>query len=198
MREKSNRIARFIFNNDLNEEKIELYGFAIYIVISSLLHIGTLLVIGYLFGMVVESVIFYVSFIAIRKFAGGYHARTPLKCYFFSIVTIIIALFLLKIIKIFPIENVNCFFCILSVISLVIICVLSPLDNENKNIDCKDKIILKKISILNTTGLLIFFFLIMGIEKTYALAIALGLCVSSIVLLMRKIQIIKNTFIKLQ
>lgn len=38
MREKSNKIARFLFNNDLNEEKIELYGFAIYIVISSLLH----------------------------------------------------------------------------------------------------------------------------------------------------------------
>lgn len=96
MREKSNKIARYIFNNDSNEEKIELYGFAIYIVNSSLLHIGTLLVIGWLFGMVVESVIFYVSFIAIRKFAGGYHAMTPLRCYLFSTITIFISLLLLQ------------------------------------------------------------------------------------------------------
>lgn len=189
MREKSNRIARFIFNNDLNEEKIELYGFAIYIVISSLLHIGTLLAIGYLFGMVVESVIFYVSFIAIRKFAGGYHAMTPLRCYLFSTITIFISLLLLQQLSNFS-KTITCVFILIALVSIICIIVLSPLDSGNKPIsNKKEKKVYKIISSINSITLFLVSLCMLNLNEQYGLSIMLGLFLSAAVLLMRATQI---------
>lgn len=189
MREKSNKIARYIFNNDSNEEKIELYGFAIYIVNSSLLHIGTLLVIGWLFGMVVESVIFYVSFIAIRKFAGGYHAMTPLRCYLFSTITIFISLLLLQQLSNFS-KAITYVFIFIELISIICIIVLSPLDSGNKPIsNKKEKKVYKIISSINSITLFLVSLCMLNLNEQYGLSIMLGLFLSAAVLLMRATQI---------
>lgn len=189
MREKSNKIARYIFNNDSNEEKIELYGFAIYIVNSSLLHIGTLLVIGWLFGMVVESVIFYVSFIAIRKFAGGYHAMTPLRCYLFSTITIFISLLLLQQLSNFS-KAITYVFILIELISIICIIVLSPLDSGNKPIsNKKEKKVYKIISSINSITLFLVSLCMLNLNEQYGLSIMLGLFLSAAVLLMRATQI---------
>lgn len=192
MREKSNKIARFLFNNDLNEEKIELYGFAIYIVISSLLHIGTLLFIGWLFGMVVESVIFYASFIAVRKFAGGYHAMTPLRCYLFSTITIFISLLLLQQLSNFS-KTITCVFILSASVSIICIIILSPLDSGNKPISYKkEKRLYKVISSINSVVLFLVSLCLLCVNEQYGLSVMLGLFLSAAVLVMRVVQIKKH------
>ena len=82
----SEKCIEFFVDNDIikNEDK-ELYQYALSITISAVIHILTVIVLGITFSLVVESIIFYTCFIAIRKFAGGYHAKTARGCYFFSV-----------------------------------------------------------------------------------------------------------------
>ena len=195
MRDISNRLARLLFRKDTDEEKIELYGFAIYIVISSLLHIETLLVIGWLFNMIVESVIFYVSFIAIRKFAGGYHAMTPLRCYLFSTITIFISLLFLQQLFIFS-KTITCVFILIALISLICIIVLSPIDSGNKPImNKKEKRVYKIISSINSVVLFFVSLCMLYINKRYGISIMLGVFFSAVVLIMRVIQMKKKYFL---
>ena len=97
MEKFSSKLIEFFVSNDLikNEDK-ELYEYAVNIILSSLIHIATVMIIGLCFNLFIESLVFYFSFIAIRKFAGGYHAKTPVRCYAFSVISSIIMLCLIK------------------------------------------------------------------------------------------------------
>lgn len=192
MRKKADSLARLIFSKDVNEEKIELYSFAIYIVFSELLHIATMLLIGLIFGLVAESIILYISFISIRKFAGGYHAKTPFRCYLFSIVTIVISLLTLKFSFNSRIIGLNYMFISIALISLIVILFLSPLDNENKIINCKEKKVYKKISVVNSCVLFIISLFMLYSSNSYGYSVILGICISAIVLIVRKAQIVKG------
>lgn len=192
MRKQANSLARLIFSEDVNEEKIELYSFAIYIVFSELLHIVTMLLIGLISGLVAESIILYISFISIRKFAGGYHAKTPFRCYLFSIVTIVISLLTLKFSFNSQIIGLNYMFISIALISLIVILFLSPLDNENKIINCKEKKVYKKISVVNSCVLFIISLFMLYSSNSYGYSVILGICISAIVLIVRKAQIVKG------
>ena len=98
MEKFSLKLIEFFVSNDLikNEDK-EIYEYAANIILSSLIHIATVMILGLCFNLFIESLVFYFSFIAIRKFAGGYHAKTPVRCYAFSVISSIIMLCLIKL-----------------------------------------------------------------------------------------------------
>ena len=88
----SDKFACFLCKDEGQKDNFDLYEYAVYIILASALHIATIIVLGLFFNLLVESLVFNFSFIAIRKFAGGYHARTPSRCYLFSVISIIILL----------------------------------------------------------------------------------------------------------
>lgn len=188
MRKKSNKLASLLFRKDADKEKIELYGFAIYILFSSILHIVSMLVVGWLFDMMVESILFYASFIVIRKFAGGYHAKTPMRCYWFSIITIMVSLLLLKCLTMLNIIYLYYLFISVALIALITIAIISPLDNENKTISYKEKKVYKVISITISTILFFISLSIFNLNETYSIAILFGIFLDAITLLIGKIQ----------
>ena len=53
----------------------EIYKYAFNIILSSLIHIATVMILGLCFNLLIESLTFYCAYIVIRKFAGGYHAK---------------------------------------------------------------------------------------------------------------------------
>lgn len=83
--------------------------------------------------MVPEGIIFTAAYIPIRIYSGGYHAKTPQRCWLFSAIML---LMVLCIIKYTP--NNPAFFWIytvLSLVSCVIIWILSPVEDKNKTLD---------------------------------------------------------------
>lgn len=88
MEKIGSKIIEFFASNDLikNEDK-EIYKYAFNIILSSLIHIATVMILGLCFNLLIESLTFYCAYIVIRKFAGGYHAKTPTRCYIVSIIT---------------------------------------------------------------------------------------------------------------
>ena len=190
MNSVSKRLVEFFVANDIikGEDK-ELYEYALSITISAVIHILTIVVLGIIFRLVVESIIFYLCFIAIRKFAGGYHAKTASTCYLFSVLLSAILLIVLKLL----IYNISYIIAVtvftVSFISLVCIWIMAPLDTENNPLSEKEKSVYKKVT--RIIALIIFIvFLIFFFLNQYNIAISMGfgIFMSALLLTMRKSQ----------
>lgn len=191
MEKFSSKLIEFFVSNDLikNEDK-ELYEYAVNIILSSLIHIATVMIIGLCFNLFIESLVFYFSFIAIRKFAGGYHAKTPVRCYLFSFASNIIILCLVKWLS--SINTLFIFiFIIFELLCVVLILLISPLDTENNPLTGQEKKMYRMLTSIIT--ILIFIISSLCFFKGYrniGSSMICGVVMSALVLLMRKIQII--------
>lgn len=186
----SSKVARILCKDEKHTDNYELYEYAIYIILSSAFHMATVIVLGLVFNLLTESLVFYLSFIAIRKFAGGYHAKTPTRCYLFSIVSNMIMFYLIKWL------NGACtlfvyLFMMIGLFCLVEILLISPLDTENNPLTGQEKKMYRMLTSIIT--ILIFIISSLCFFKGYrniGSSMICGVVMSALVLLMRKIQII--------
>ena len=189
MEKFSSKFIEFFVSNDLikNEDK-EIYEYAVNIILSSLIHIATVMIIGLCFNLFIESLVFYFSFIAIRKFAGGYHAKTPVRCYAFSVISSIIVLCLIKL------SNSVCFIftyvlIMLELFSVVLILLISPLDTENNPLNSREKKLYKMLAVLISACVFTISTLcVFTGYRNIGFSMICAIIMSAIVLLMRKFQ----------
>ncbi len=124
------------FANNLEENQIikhddrELYVYGFEQVLSIILNIITTLLIGLIFNTFFQLVVFMAAYIPLRSFAGGYHAKTPLRCYIFSIVMLVFVSWGMKNLVFRDVVNY-----VVLAISAFIIFVLSPVEDKNKPLD---------------------------------------------------------------
>lgn len=117
-------------NQIIKSEDRELYVYGFNQGITILLNLITTLCIGLLFGSVVELLVFMAVYIPLRSFAGGYHAKTPLRCYLSSIVMLIIVSVAIQYVAL----EIWMHYIIVAV-SAIIIGVLAPVEDRNKPLD---------------------------------------------------------------
>lgn len=186
----SSKVARILCEDEKHTDNYELYEYAIYIILSSAFHMATVIVLGLVFNLLTESLVFYLSFIVIRKFAGGYHAKTPVRCYLFSFASNIIILCLVKWLS--SINTLFIFiFIIFELLCVVLILLISPLDTENNPLNGQEKKMYRMLTSIIT--ILIFIISSLCFFKGYrniGSSMICGVVMSALVLLMRKIQII--------
>lgn len=101
------------------------------IILTSLI---VVIVLGTLFGIFVQSIIFLVTFCLIRRYAGGYHADTQKRCYIISFAVII-----LIFVYIAQIEHSLRIGAFVQVICLIIILIMAPIDNDNRKLNVVEK-----------------------------------------------------------
>ncbi len=116
-----------------NEERI-IYVYGVKQIISLIINIISFLMCGIVFGEILGAMVFALSFMMIRTYAGGYHASTPVRCYIVTMITTIGAILVMKYIAIPQALGIALLF-----ISSVIIVVLSPVDTEGKELDSLEK-----------------------------------------------------------
>jgi len=119
-----------IENGTINTEDKEIYEYGLRHIANVSLNILSTLFIGFIFGMVWQSVIFMTAHIPLRSYAGGAHARTPLRCY---IVSVIMTVCILLGIKYIPHDDFIIW--ILTLISGIVIFIFAPIGDENKPLD---------------------------------------------------------------
>ena len=83
-------------NNIIDDERYEICRYGINQLFSTILDFATILLIGFVFNMVLEGIIFTATYIPIRIYAGGYHAKTPQRCWLFSAIMLLIVLCIIK------------------------------------------------------------------------------------------------------
>lgn len=134
---------KMLANGNIDKEEQELYIYGFFVLISNLLYISLVCILGLIFQCFVESIIFYIAFQFIRKYAGGYHASTEAKCEFLSTLSLVICIGMIKISKLYEIEF---YMIILSFVSVVSIVIFSPIDTPEKPLSEKEFIYFRRIS----------------------------------------------------
>ena len=130
-------------SNVIKEEDAEIYIYGINLILVSVLNVSSALIIGLIMGMFLESIIFMAAYIPLRSFAGGYHAKTPLRCYFTSLIIIFAVLLFCKYVSF----NLLLYSGVL-VISLVACAFLCPVQDNNKPLDSAERQRYRKISVV--------------------------------------------------
>lgn len=132
-------------SNVIKEEDAEIYIYGINQILVSVLNVSSALIIGLVFNVLLEIAVFMVAYIPLRSFAGGYHAKTPLKCYFFSVVMLIIVSIGIKY---FSMPDLA--YGIAFLAALFIVLILSPIEDENKPLDKAENKVYKRRTIFIT------------------------------------------------
>lgn len=101
--------------------------------------------IGLLFQCFIESVIFYIAFQFIRRYAGGYHAKTETRCEILSTLSILVSIVVVRATKIYDFKIVLLFLTIISIVCIFIFC---PLDTPEKPLTEKEFKYFRKISLI--------------------------------------------------
>ena len=93
---------------------------------SNILIIIFVAVIALYFSMVLQTIVYHITFILLRSVCGGYHASTQQKCFIISFTVFVLSLFGIAIISSFWIAM---FF---SLMSVLLIWFKAPIENENR------------------------------------------------------------------
>lgn len=125
--------------NKFAPEDKEVYRYGIQQGLNLTLNILTTIIIGVLCGMAYPSILFLVCYMPLRSFCGGYHAKTHLRCYIYSVIMITSILLVAK----YATFNIVLYE-VLVLISLIIILLLAPVEDENKKLDSDEKRVFRK------------------------------------------------------
>ena len=82
-------VNSLIKNDLLQKSEVELYRFGIKRLLLFCINVITTIIIGIICNMLWQSVVFSIAYIPLRRYAGGYHAKTPQKCYLLSVLLIL-------------------------------------------------------------------------------------------------------------
>lgn len=130
-------------SNVIEAEDIEIYIYGINQILTSVLNVSSALIIGLIFDVFTEVAVFMAAYIPLRSFAGGYHAKTPLRCFVFSVMMLIVVSIGLKYLHIAELI----YYAVLVAATLVVL-VLSPVQDRNKPLDEIEHKVYKRRTIL--------------------------------------------------
>ena len=130
---------RFVRDGIITEEDKELYTYGMQQGVLILLNIISTIIIGIIFNMVWQSVVFLLAYMPLRSYAGGYHARTQVRCYLISLFITAVALFGMR-----EIQWTSLTALLSVIISAGIIFLMTPVEDANKPLDASEKILYKK------------------------------------------------------
>ncbi len=170
-------------NKFMAEDK-ELYRYGIQQGLNLALNMLTTMLIGCLCGMFYSSVLFLLSYMPLRSFCGGYHAKTHFRCYIYSVVMITCILLAAKYFT-FSVLVYE----ILILVGFAVILLLAPVEDQNKMLDSDEKrIFRKKACIIAALEILIYHIcLIANLVNNYKI-LAMSICSLSILMIIGRIK----------
>lgn len=121
----------------ISEKKLYLYSMEQ--LIQFYINIILTILIGIIFGLIYESVLFNLIYIPLRQCVGGYHAKTPKGCYIQSFLLVIIILSCIKYMDCTGIKSL-----IAVLFSITFILIKAPVENVNKPLNDNEIINLKR------------------------------------------------------
>ena len=132
------QIANWMIDQgEITREDKELYIYAIQSIVLTVSPIFLALVIGVVMRCPGRSVLVILPFALIRKFSGGYHAKSALVCLIASVMLIIGCVSLPYLLE----DSV--FVLVLTGFAIIGMGLLSPVEHENRRISAKEKETLK-------------------------------------------------------
>ena len=134
---------KLLSNGTIIDEDKELYIYGLFMLISHLMFFIIACIFGLILGCIFESIIFYIAFQFIRRYAGGYHASTETRCEILSTLSILACIVVIKLSKTYDFQTVLLLITILSAVCIFVFC---PLDKPEKPLSDKEFKYFRKVS----------------------------------------------------
>lgn len=153
-------VKSFVNQGIISDEEKGIYQFGLNQLFFFIVNMISSVAIGMITGMLAECLVFTLTYMLLRRYSGGYHARTSVRCYFLSVCLMIVVL---KIIDItISNEYYHIVFVVLLLSGLVII-LKAPIESENKPLnDAEYEKYRKKSSVIMAVEIIVaicsFFF----------------------------------------
>lgn len=126
----ANRMASvFISYGESSEEDRDIYVYACEKLLSTIVNIGLGLLASTLLGKAIDGIIFMAGFAILRRYAGGYHARTRFICILAFTAVVACGMVVLSLMTALQAEYLMLIF---ASIGFVGIFLLAPVEHENK------------------------------------------------------------------
>lgn len=175
---------KLIVTETIRPDERELYIYGLRQGLLIIANILTIIAIGFLYKMVWQCTLFMVVYFPLRSFAGGYHAKTPLRCYSFSIVLIISVLSSIKYIPRIDYDAIG-----LALFAGITIYALAPVEDINKPLNQREISVYKKWTRVIFSVELCAMLLVMTLGLSeISLCISVSMFASSIMLILGKIK----------
>ena len=129
----------------IEEDDKELYIYGFFILISWLMFCTVSVFCGYLFGVLWESVLFYVMFTLLRSYAGGIHAKTENMCMILTTLALLASIYGINVLNFLNNEMIS--FVILGIGAACIIA-FCPLESDEKSLESDEYHNYRRISII--------------------------------------------------
>lgn len=145
-------ICNYFINKSNQELDIEIISYGWKLLTSSI--VGTILVLllALLLGRVDEAIIFLMSFVLLRRYTGGYHCSTCMRCNLLLIISYFGSTLWMSL-------NGNIYEYIVVLLSLIYIRLMAPIKNKNKLLSDKQLLNMKsKVNVITVTYLIILVF----------------------------------------
>lgn len=173
-----------VHSNVIKEEDAEIYIYGINQILVSVLNVSSALIIGLILDMILESVIFMAAYIPLRSFVGGYHAKTPVRCYILSLIMITVVLTGMKYL---PVAEIVCYAVLLATVLIVFL--LSPVEDKNKPLDeIEQKVYRKCVVFISMVELVICLIFKLVNLDSLSIAVTYSFVILSIMLIAGKIK----------
>lgn len=140
----------------ISEDERELYIYGFFMLLSQLMYFIVACIFGLLFQCFFDSILFYIAFQFIRRYAGGYHAKTETRCEILSTLSLLVSIAIIKVIKTYDFQTLLLFVTIISAFCIFVFC---PLDTPEKALTEKEFKYFRKISwiiLLVITAVIVF------------------------------------------
>lgn len=169
--------------NNVKDKEIIVYGLKS--AVTQGLSIMTTAALGCIVGLLWESIVFLVSFSAIRMYAGGYHCKKAIHCYVISSGIMVLVLTVVKITPSWYMLPISIF---ILLVSIPIILKLAPVGATNKPLDEVEKQHYRKITIRNLVIECCIILIIFGTDlQNFAFVMSLGIMVTAGVVVLQKL-----------
>lgn len=133
----SDNIAFYLLENGyIQESELPIYKYGLSGFCNSVFQLGVIMLLGILTGTIPETIVFIIVFVSTRRFLGGYHANTKIKCLMWDILIWAITT---NTYVASATSNVICFGIIVFVFSLIVTCRYAPIENVHKQLTIAQK-----------------------------------------------------------
>lgn len=167
-------ISWLIQHDAITEHDRELYEYAVYSILLTISPIFFSIVVGYLLGLLKESIIMVLPFTIIRKFSGGYHAGNIKYCLAGS------CCILAFCIKMTTIAKCGLGLSIITLCAIISLCINSPIEHENHTLNINEKQAYAKITRYITFSFEIISVALCKLQRNeYAICISIGLILTA-------------------
>jgi len=174
----------------IEDSKRVVYEFGLDKLYTSLANFAIVSIIGFLFGVFLQTVLFFGIYVALRVYAGGYHAKSPIICFFVS--SLILIPFVIAI-RHYHLWSTPIAFWVILIVSVVALLLLGTVENQNKLLDSMERKVYRRRLLRNLTIVVVLGATLSFLSQgSYAIAVLCGVMLTAITAGVGKMVFIKQ------